>query len=88
MIYVDVSQTVRLCQHCGAKNIKRTFHIKFPKLDVYLGRICIQKITGVTTSGNPYKAAGKIQKYFNRINIDERLETYEALIDGLQTKTS
>lgn len=72
MIKVSLDEHVRECDHCGATNIKRTFKISIPNQDdMYIGRICISRLTKIDTSGNPYKAASKIQLYFNSLETDE-----------------
>lgn len=73
MIKVSLNDKIRQCDHCQAKNIKRTFEIKVKNVHtkeiqtLYIGRICIGKIAGVDTSGNPARAAKKIEEKLNRI---------------------
>lgn len=75
-IEVEIDEHVRECDHCGAKNIKRTFRIVYLEQDInlYVGRVCIQNITNINTSGNPYKAREKIEKYLNSLDDDELLD--------------
>jgi len=73
-IKVRIDEHVRECDHCGAKNIKRTFNIKSRDYNLYVGRICIQNITNINTSGNPYKACAKIETYLNSLEYNEFLD--------------
>jgi hypothetical protein len=72
MIKVTLDEHVRECDHCGATNIKRTFCVKIPHEEkMYIGRICIGKLTNIDTSGNPYRAVERIQTYLNSLDEDE-----------------
>lgn len=72
MIKVRLDEHVRECDHCGATNIKRTFKVSVPhEDDMYIGRICMSNLTNIDTSGNPYRAAQRIEHYFNSLDLDE-----------------
>lgn len=82
-IKVSLDEHVRQCDHCEATNIKRTFKVQIPELeDTYIGRVCISKITKIDTSGNPYRAAARIQQYFNSLDIDEVINLLAELDEG------
>lgn len=71
-IKVTLNNKVRLCDHCGAKNIHRTFEVNIRRGEKFhIGRICISKMTGIDTSGNPHNAADRLQTYLNSIEIDD-----------------
>lgn len=71
-ITVSLDEHVRQCDHCDAKNIKRTFKVVLPNSEeLYIGRVCISKLTNIDTSGNPYRAASKIQQYLNSIHVED-----------------
>ncbi len=65
---------VRLCDHCGTRNIYRTFHIYNSEDEIYLGRVCIQKELGVDTSGNPHKAILRVEEYVKQLDKQDRLD--------------
>lgn len=71
-ISVSLDEHVRTCDHCGATNIKRTFKVVLPNEELlYIGRICISRISKIDTSGNPYRAASRIETYLNSLDQDE-----------------
>ena len=82
MIKVTLDEHVRQCDHCTAKNIKRTFHIQSDDYEMYIGRICIQNITGVNTSGNPHRARASVEDYLNRLGEDDVNELISWLCSG------
>ena len=75
MIEVSLDVHVRQCEHCNAKNIKRTFHIQVETEntfeELYIGRVCIGKLLNIDTSGNPYKARERI---FNKLSNQSEQE--------------
>lgn len=73
-IKVKLDEHVRECDHCGAKNIKRTFHIVSTDHNLYVGRICIQNITNINTSGNPHRARSKIEEYLNTLEYRDFID--------------
>lgn len=83
-IKVEIDEHVRECDHCGAKNIKRTFRIIYFEqgIEVFVGRVCIQNITNINTSGNPYKAREKIEIYLNSLEDEELLSLLDFENDG------
>jgi len=76
VIKIELNKQIRVCDHCGATNIKRTYCIYLPEYDrrLYIGRICISRITDVDTSGNPSNAARRLQHHFKTMNEDEVLD--------------
>lgn len=76
-ITVTLDDHIRICDHCGATNIKRTYKVKIPNMDeMYIGRICISKLTNIDTSGNPYRAAERLTAYLNSLDIDDVIELF------------
>lgn len=71
MIKVELNQQIRKCDHCGARNIKRTYRIYNSEMELYIGRICLERETGVNTSGNPHNAIKRVQHYLNQLNDEE-----------------
>ena len=71
-IKVALDEHVRECDHCGAKNIKRTYKLSIPNMDkMYIGRICLSRVTGIDTSGNPHRARQKVEDFLNSLTEDE-----------------
>lgn len=70
-VRVTLNNDVRKCDHCGAKNIKRTFGIQINKDIFYIGRMCVTKITSVNTSGNPHYALARVQAYLDTLDADD-----------------
>lgn len=80
MIKVSINTKIRQCNHCQVRNIKNTFEIQLENEPMlYIGRICISRITGVDTSGNPYRAAKNIQAYINKLDKTQLSELYAQL---------
>jgi hypothetical protein len=79
MIKVTLNNKIRQCDHCQAKNIKRTFEIDINGEVLYIGRICISKTTNIDTSGNPSRAAIKIEEYLKSLSE----ESLDELLDNL-----
>lgn len=71
MIKISLNDQVRKCDHCGAKNIKRTYCILHNNQRLFIGRICIERLTEVNTSGNPHNAIKRLQSYLNQLDEDE-----------------
>jgi hypothetical protein len=80
-VKIELDDHVRTCDHCSVKNLKRTFHIQHEDIDLYIGRICIGKMLGVDTSGNPYKALDRLAKKIKRIGPEATLEFIEMGVD-------
>lgn len=77
MIKVKINEQIRSCDHCGAKNIKRTFEIIYNDTHLYIGRICAERVTGVSTSGNPFRSAERVERALNikyKDNIEDLLD--------------
>lgn len=71
-IKITLDEHVRVCDHCGVKNLKRTFHIQLPDGDeLYIGRICVSRMLGVDTSGNPHRARIKLEEKLNEMDLDD-----------------
>lgn len=71
MLKVTLNDQIRQCDHCGAKNIKRTFCIRINKEIYYIGRICVERMTDVNTSGNPHRAASRVESYLKTLEPDD-----------------
>lgn len=71
MISITLDEHVRQCDHCDAKNIKRTFRIQVNDEILYIGRVCVSKVVGIDTSGNPYRARDKIEAYFKELDEED-----------------
>jgi len=71
-ITVGIDNSVRVCSHCSVKNILRTFKVKIPGYEtMYIGRVCISRIVDIDTSGNPFRAAAKIEAHLNSLDKEE-----------------
>lgn len=75
MIEVKLSTQIRICSCCGAKNIKRTFHVHTDHQEIFIGRLCLQKWLNINTSGNPHRVIPKIISYLKnnkhiRLDVD------------------
>lgn len=77
MVKISLNEKIRQCQHCGAKNIKQTYEIINGKERLYIGRICLERLINVNTSGNKYKALERVRLRFKLIDIDEFMSDVE-----------
>jgi len=68
MISVDVYNEPGHCEHCGTKTI-HAFQVTYNGDKIYIGRVCLEKITNISTSGNPYRAITRLEKYLNKGNV-------------------
>ena len=76
MITVDVYNEPGHCEHCGTKTI-HAFRIRYRERqdwydvtqETFIGRVCLEKITNISTSGNPYRAITRLEKYLNKGNV-------------------
>ena len=74
MARIEITTNIRVCDHCGTHNIKRSFHIYDEDNSIYIGRVCLERETGVNTSGNPYRAVYRVQRYLNYLSKQDRLD--------------
>lgn len=82
MINVSLSTSVRQCEHCNTKLIKRTFHIQANEEEIYIGRVCLSNIIDMDTSGNPARAREKIFDYLQELELQEGIDHVEELISS------
>lgn len=79
-IKVTLDEHVRECDHCGAKHLRHSFCVQLPNEEkMYIGRICIERLTNINTSGNPHRATNKIQNYLNSLDEDEVIILFSEL---------
>jgi len=52
------------CEHCSTKTI-HSFLIKYKDQRLYIGRACLQNLTKINTSGNPWRAIARLELYLN-----------------------
>ena len=81
MAKVKLDYKLRQCDHCGAKNIKRSFCIYDKDNILHIGRICLENEIFIDTSGNPNKAVKRVQKYLDNLKPYE-LEAIWEMSDG------
>jgi hypothetical protein len=64
---VVVDPSIRQCEVCQNTRLQKTFHVKDKETgeNYHIGRVCIFEQTGIDTSGNPYRAAERIEEYIN-----------------------
>lgn len=71
MIKIELNNQVRQCEHCGARNIKRSYCIYNSENQLYIGRICLERETNINTSGNAHNAIKRLQKYLNTLDQEQ-----------------
>lgn len=62
-----------ICSHCGKANLKRSLRVITNNVDVNIGVTCAGKIFQQNLSGNPYKAAERLQLHINT-SLKENVE--------------
>jgi hypothetical protein len=73
-VRAKLDEHVRLCDHCGTRNLHRTFHIYNSEDEIRIGRVCLQKELGVDTSGNPHKAIKRVELFVKQMDKQDRLD--------------
>jgi len=63
-IHVSISNVNTQCDHCGTK-MSNGFYLKYKYDVLYIGRMCLEKVVDVPTSGNPYRAAKRVELSLN-----------------------
>lgn len=71
MVKIQLNNKITQCEHCGAKNIKRTYYISDFDNHLYIGRICLERVTNINTSGNPHNAIKRLRSYLNELEPEE-----------------
>ena len=77
----SLDTSIHTCSCCGKSNLMRAIKVKFDKVgEMHLGVVCAGKHFDLNLSGNPYKAAAKLERYLS--SIDE--EDFYSIIDGFE----
>lgn len=75
-IKVELCEAPGQCDHCGTKTI-HSFLVKFQGQKLYIGRACLEKVTNINTSGNPWRAIKRLETY---LNIGNKKDKWEELV--------
>lgn len=77
-IWVSLNDTVRQCDCCGRKHMKRTFEISGADINpIHLGHVCAGEWFKLNLTGNKYKARARLANKINSLSSDEVSEIIE-----------
>jgi len=77
-IEVSINYNPGACDHCGTKMFQG-FMFKYQGELLYIGRVCVSKITNICTTGNIHRSRTRLESYLNKGSEEDREERWEAL---------
>ena len=78
--YEIVDHNINQCDCCGKSKLMRTLHVRYNNTHLALGVVCAGKHFDLNLTGNPYKAAAKLERALNEYSRDEFEEHLEEIL--------